>query len=88
MQLIRMLNDTLGLTSIIVSHDVHELSQISDYMYMMAAGKIVGHGTPQELGHSESEWIRQFMGGLPDGPVPFHYPATDYAQDLLAGVSS
>ena len=88
MQLIRMLNDTLGLTSIIVSHDVHELSMISDYMYMMAGGKIVGQGAPKELSLSESEWIRQFMGGLPDGPVPFHYPAEDYAEDLLAGAHS
>ncbi len=87
MQLIRMLTDTLGITSIIVSHDVHELSMISDYMYMIAGGKVVGYGTPQELGHSESGWIRQFLGGLPDGPVPFHYPAVDYAQDLLAGVT-
>lgn len=88
MQLIRVLNDTLGLTSIIVSHDVHELTMISDYMYMIAEGKVVGQGAPAELGHSGSGWIRQFMGGLPDGPVPFHYPAPDYAEDLLAGAHS
>ncbi len=85
MQLIRMLNDTLGLTSIIVSHDVHELTMICDHMYMISGGKVMGHGTPDEMAHSESGWVRQFMAGLPDGPVPFHYPAPDYADDLLAG---
>ncbi|MDX1251385.1 MAG: ABC transporter ATP-binding protein [Gammaproteobacteria bacterium] len=85
MQLIRMLNDTLGLTSIIVSHDVHELTMICDRMYMIAEGKVMGHGSPEEMKGSASGWVRQFMGGLPDGPVPFHYPAPDYAQDLLAG---
>jgi len=46
---------------------------------------VVEHGTPEELRHSQSEWVRQFMQGLPDGPVPFHYPACDYGEDLLAG---
>jgi len=82
-QLIRLLNDTLGLTSIIVSHDVEETAAISDYIYVISQGKVVGQGTPEQLGKTDSEWVRQFMQGLPDGPVPFHYPAPDYREDLL-----
>ncbi|HHJ16730.1 MAG TPA: ABC transporter ATP-binding protein [Gammaproteobacteria bacterium] len=82
-QLIRLLNDTLGLTSIIVSHDVQETTAISDYIYVISQGKVVGQGTPEELGKTDSDWVRQFMQGLPDGPVPFHYPAPDYREDLL-----
>lgn len=85
MKLIRMLNDNLGLTSIIVSHDVQEVSEISDYIYMISGGKVVGEGSPGDLGESRSEWVRQFMDGQPDGPVPFHYPAPDLSDDLLAG---
>lgn len=82
-QLIRLLNDALGLSSIIVSHDVAETAAISDYIYVISQGKVIGHGTPQALKAAESEWVRQFMHGLPDGPVPFHYPAPDYTEDLL-----
>lgn len=84
-QLIRLLNDALGLTSIIVSHDVQETAAISDYIYVISDGKVVGQGTPQTLNTSDSEWVQQFMKGLPDGPVPFHYPAPEYLDDLLAG---
>ena len=84
-QLIHKLNDALALTSIVVSHDVHETASISDYMYVLSDGKVVGQGTPEELRDTRSEWVRQFMQGLPDGPVPFHYPAADYVTDLLAG---
>ncbi len=83
-KLIRDLNEVLGLTSIIVSHDVAETAAIADYIYVLSQGKVVGEGTPDELHHSESEWVRQFMQGMPDGPVPFHYPAADYAQELLS----
>jgi len=83
MKLIRLLNDAMGMTSIIVSHDVHELTMISDYMYVISEGKVVGQGTPQVLDQKGSPWVNQFMHGLPDGPVPFHYPASDYAADLL-----
>ncbi|MDX1527982.1 MAG: ATP-binding cassette domain-containing protein [Gammaproteobacteria bacterium] len=83
-QLIRRLNDALGLTSIVVSHDVAETATIADYMYVISDGKIVGHGTPQQMKRAESDWVRQFMQGLPDGPVPFHYPGADYVDDLLA----
>jgi len=82
-QLIRLLNDALELTSIIVSHDVNETASISDYVYVISQGKVVGHGSPEVLANTDSEWVRQFMQGLPDGPVPFHYPARDYADDLL-----
>ena len=84
-KLIRLLNDALGLTSVIVSHDVQETAAISDYIYLLSGGKVVGQGTPQQLASSESEWAQQFLQGLPDGPVPFHYPAPDYTADLLAG---
>ncbi len=84
-QLIRRLNDALGLTSIIVSHDVAETSAIADYIYVLSNGKVVGHGTPEALRGSDSEWVRQFIQGLPDGPVPFHYPAPPFEQELLGG---
>ncbi len=83
MKLIRMINDSLGMTSIIVSHDVQEVSAISDYIYMISNGKVIGQGSPAELGRSDSPWVRQFLDAQPDGPVPFHYPAADLAQDLL-----
>ena len=82
--LIKALNTTLGLTSIIVSHDVQETAAIADYIYVLSEGKIVGQGTPQELAQSDSPWVQQFMNGYADGPVHFHYPAIDYLSDLLA----
>ncbi len=87
MQLIRRLNDTLGLTSIIVSHDVQEVSAISDRIYMISDGKVVDHGSPRALAESASEWVQQFLHGRPDGPVPFHYPAPDYVADLFGEAS-
>jgi len=82
-QLIRLLNDALELTSIIVSHDVAETASISDYVYVISQGKVIGHGTPESLQNTDSERVKQFMQGLPDGPVPFHYPAPDYVEDLM-----
>ena len=82
-QLIRKLNRAMGLTSIVVSHDVAETSSISDYIYVISQGKVVEHGSPDTLGRSDSPWVRQFMDGLADGPVPFHYPAPTLAEDLL-----
>lgn len=84
-RLIRQLNDALGLTSVIVSHDIAETRSIADYIYLLSNGKVVAHGTSDELDRSESEWAQQFLKGLPDGPVPFHYPAEDYRRDMLAG---
>jgi phospholipid/cholesterol/gamma-HCH transport system ATP-binding protein len=83
MRLIRHLNDALGLTSIVVSHDVAEVFSIADHVYVISDGKIVDHGTPDALRASRSEWIQQFIHARADGPVPFHFPAPPYAQDLL-----
>lgn len=82
-KLIHDLNRDLGLTSIVVSHDVRETTSIADYVYLISGGKIVGQGTPSELDNSDSPWIRQFMHGDADGPVAFHYPASDYLDDLM-----
>ena len=83
MKLIKTLNDSLGLTSIIVSHDVAEVSRISDYIYIISNGKLMDHGSPEALANTRSEWARQFLNGLPDGPVGFHFPARDYSDDLF-----
>lgn len=82
-RLIKRLNEALGLTSVVVSHDVPEISSVSDQVYLLANGKIVGSGSPQELRESDSPWVRQFMQGLADGPVPFHYPAADLRDAFL-----
>ncbi|MEM7251735.1 MAG: ATP-binding cassette domain-containing protein [Pseudomonadota bacterium] len=83
-QLIRRFNDALGLTSIVVSHDVAETSEIADYIYVLSEGKVAGEGTPGELTVSRSERVRQFLDGMPDGPIPFHFQAPDYRLDLLS----
>ncbi|NOR70697.1 MAG: ATP-binding cassette domain-containing protein [Methylomarinum sp.] len=82
-KLIKELNNALGLTSIIVSHDVKETASIADYIYILSEGKIVGHGTPEQIKTLDSEWVQQFMNGDSDGPVHFHYPAADYHKDLF-----
>jgi phospholipid/cholesterol/gamma-HCH transport system ATP-binding protein len=82
-RLIRLLNDALGITSIVVSHDLAETASIADYIYVVGDGQVLGQGTPQELKDSDNPRIRQFMKGDPDGPVAFHFPATDYRTDLL-----
>jgi phospholipid/cholesterol/gamma-HCH transport system ATP-binding protein len=81
-KLIRRLNDATGATSIIVSHDVHECFEISDHVFLISAGRIIGEGTPAELRSTPEPEVRQFIDGAPDGPVPFHYPADSYARDL------
>jgi phospholipid/cholesterol/gamma-HCH transport system ATP-binding protein len=82
-RLIRELNDTLGLTSIVVSHDVREITAVADRAYLISGGKVAATGSPSELNELDSAEVRQFMQGLPDGPVPFHYPAPDYASQLF-----
>jgi phospholipid/cholesterol/gamma-HCH transport system ATP-binding protein len=82
-RLIESLNRTLGITSIVVSHDVDEIEALADYSYLIADGRVVARGTPKELEGSGEEVVRQFMSGAPDGPVPFHYPAPDFYQQLL-----
>ena len=83
LRLIRHLNDTLGVTSIVVSHDVREISTVADRVFLLSGGRVAAYGTPQELGRNPSEIVKQFVGGLADGPVPFHYPAPDYFGELL-----
>lgn len=80
--LIRRLNDALGLTSVVVSHDVEEVLSIADYVYVVADKKVIGQGTPAQLKESNSPQLTQFLQGEPDGPVRFHYPAPDYRGDL------
>lgn len=82
-RLIRELNEALGVTSIIVSHDVDELAQIAHYSYLLSGGRVEAAGTPEELRQSALPGVRQFMSGHSDGPVPFHYPAPDYREQLL-----
>ena len=82
-KLIRLMNDALGLTSVVVSHDVAETISIADYVYLISGGRVVEQGSPAELRESGSDWARQFLQGEPDGPVPFHYPATGYMDDLM-----
>ncbi len=80
-KLIRELNTTMGLTSVLVSHDVPESLSIAHYACIIADGRVIGEGTPDELRNHESDQVQQFLNGQPDGPVPFHYPAPDPALD-------
>jgi phospholipid/cholesterol/gamma-HCH transport system ATP-binding protein len=80
--LIRKLNDTLGASSIVITHDVAETLDMVDYVYFLSEGRIVAQGTPDEIRASDMAYVKQFITGAHDGPVPFHYPAPDYAQDL------
>jgi phospholipid/cholesterol/gamma-HCH transport system ATP-binding protein len=83
LRLIRSLNDALGISSIVVTHDVHEISQIADESYILADGHVVASGSPDELRDHASPVVKQFMDGLADGPVSYHYPAPDYRAQLL-----
>jgi phospholipid/cholesterol/gamma-HCH transport system ATP-binding protein len=84
-KLIRDLNDALGSTSIIVTHDVHESLLIVDYVFFVSEGRIVARGTPDEVRSSTMPFVHQFIHAEPDGPVRFHYPAPDYRRDLMGG---
>jgi len=81
-RLIRELNDSLGATSIIVTHDVQEALGVVDYAYFMAEGRVIAQGTPDEIRASPEPFVNQFVNGRADGPVPFHYPAAPYDADL------
>ena len=81
-QLIRRLNDALGITSIVVTHDIYESLKIVDYIYFVAEGRIIAQGTPGEVRASNDAFVRQFVDGQPDGPVPFHYPAKAIEQEF------
>jgi phospholipid/cholesterol/gamma-HCH transport system ATP-binding protein len=83
LRLIRSTNDALGLTSIVVSHDVQEIGLLADTAYLLSGGKVAAAGTPARLAADSAPVVRQFMSGEADGPVPFHYPAPDYERQLL-----
>ncbi|WP_100622830.1 ATP-binding cassette domain-containing protein [Candidatus Coxiella mudrowiae] len=83
LRLIRKLNKALGMTSVLVSHDFVEVTAISDYIYVIAGGKIIGSGSSEVIKTAQDPQIRQFVNGFADGPVHFRYPASDYRQDLL-----
>jgi len=82
-QLIRKLNDALGASSIMVTHDVHESLEIVDYIYFLSGGKVVAQGTPDEIRASTDPFVKQFVNAETDGPLPFHYPTDDYRKALM-----
>ena len=82
-RLVRKMNDALGISSIVVSHDVQEISTVADHTYLISDGKVAASGSPDELKQGSSQLVRQFMHGMADGPVAFHYQAPDYAEQLL-----
>ncbi|HUQ24242.1 MAG TPA: ABC transporter ATP-binding protein [Burkholderiales bacterium] len=81
-ELISTLNQALGLTSIVVTYDVHEALQIADYVYVISDGVVLGKGSPKEIETSENPYLKQFVNALPDGPVRFHFPGPSLEQDL------
>jgi phospholipid/cholesterol/gamma-HCH transport system ATP-binding protein len=81
-QLIRRLNDALGITSVVVTHDIYESLKIVDYIYFVSEGRIIAKGTPDEVRASSDGFVRQFVHGEPDGPVPFHYPARSVKEEF------
>ena len=88
LKLIRTLNKTLGITSVLVSHELDAVQQIADHVMLLSNGKVVAQGDPRTIAGDGSPWTRQFFGGEADGPIPFRYPAGDYATELgLAGVT-
>ena len=87
-RLIRSLNDALGLTSVVVSHDVPEVMSIADYIYIIAEQKIIGQGTPDQIRQDDSLLVKQFVQGEADGPVPFHFKAPNYRDELINGSSA
>lgn len=82
-ELIKKLNSALNLTSIVVSHDVHEVLSIADYAYIVADKRVIAEGTPEQLQASQDPQVIQFLAGKADGPVKFHYPAQDYVEELF-----
>jgi phospholipid/cholesterol/gamma-HCH transport system ATP-binding protein len=83
LRLIRRLNDVLRISSIVVSHDVQEIASVADQVFLLSGGKVVAGGTPQDLRSNPSAVVKQFVGGLEEGPVEFHFPARDYFEQLL-----
>jgi phospholipid/cholesterol/gamma-HCH transport system ATP-binding protein len=81
-KLIRELNDAFGLTSILVTYNIKESLKVSDYVYVIADGTVLGKGTPDEVSRSDDPYLKQFLNAMPDGPVRFHFPGPDLAEDL------
>jgi phospholipid/cholesterol/gamma-HCH transport system ATP-binding protein len=86
-RLIRQLNDAMGLTSVVVSHDLEDTFRIADKVIILANGKIAAQGTPEEVRHSDNPLVHQFVNALPEGPVQFHYPAVDINKDFSEEVA-
>lgn len=82
-KLIKSLNESLGLTSVVVTHDISEVLSIADYAYIIADGKVVGQGSPDELRDSDDDLVQQFLKGEADGPVAFHYKSVSMEEDIL-----
>jgi len=82
-RLVRRMNDTLGISSIVVSHDIKEIAAVADRSHLISDGRVVASGSPEDLNKDSSEMVRQFMHGIADGPVAFHYDAPDYEEQLL-----
>ncbi len=82
-RLVRKMNDALGISSILVSHDIQEVSTVADQSFLLSDGKVAASGSPDELSNTQSELVRQFMHGMADGPVAFHFAAPNYAEQLL-----
>ncbi len=82
-RLVRKMNDALGISSILVSHDVQEIATVADCSFLISDGKVAASGSPDELRNTSSDLVRQFMHGMADGPVAFHYAAPNYAEQLL-----
>jgi phospholipid/cholesterol/gamma-HCH transport system ATP-binding protein len=82
-RLVRKMNDALGITSVLVSHDVQEIATVADFSFLISDGKVAASGSPDELSNTSSELVRQFMHGMADGPVAFHFAAPDYGDQLL-----
>jgi len=78
LKLIKSLNESLSMTSIIISHDIHDVLSIADYVILLANKKIIATGSPDNIKNSKSKFVQQFLNGRPDGPVPFHYPAEEF----------
>jgi len=85
-RLIKQINRVLGITSVVITHDVAVVEDFADHACIIANGRVVAHGSPRELHDSEDPIVRQFIEGLPDGPVPFHYPASEIAEELLEDI--
>ncbi len=88
LKLIRTLNQTLGITSVLVAHELEAVKQVADHVFLIANGKVVAQGDPRTIAEDGSPWTRQFFGGEADGPVPFQYPAGDLGKALgFAGLA-